>query len=106
VIRAVDDRGISVIEKMLDQYGLAYICLNPRVLFGDGPARAEAPAHVGHGGGMFAAGRTRGYEGGHYERLSCRVAEAFEVLRRLYAPWPADYARPQPPSHERAGYRP
>lgn len=106
MIRPADDRRTSPIEKMLDQYGLAYICLNPLVLFGEGPAGNEPPTHPAHGGGPLTANRARVCERGQSERLSWRVTEAYDILNRLYAPWPADYDRPQYPSYEHAGYRP
>ena len=103
-----DNYRASFIESMLDRYGLAYICQNPLVLFGDAPASARSAQHVR--GDARLPGSSHhgdpGYERQDPESLSRRVREAYEILRELYAPWPAQYAEPHTRPSESAKYRP
>lgn len=103
MIREATNYRASAIEDMLDRYGLAYICRNPLVLFGERPANASDPPHVAYGQRLFIDVAARGYEDRDYsESLSRRVREAYDILEGLYTPWPAQYAGPRDLSYGHA----
>lgn len=103
MIREARNYRTSVIEDMLDRYGLAYICQNPLVLFGERPANASDPPHAAYGQRLFNDAAGRGYEDrDHSESLSRRVREAYDILEELYTSWPAQYAGPRDPSYGHA----
>jgi hypothetical protein len=108
MIAAAADYRRLPLKNMLDQYGLAYICQNPLVLFGDVATRPEDAAYAMHGGrpSRSADGVGRECERRGSEGLWRRVREAHEILNQLYAPWPAQYMRPQGPTRTHAAYRP
>ena len=108
MIQAADGYRGPPLESLLNRYGLAYVCHNPLILFGEGSAEtARAPYPPYHGcppGGNDGAGQR--YPRGRSEGLSERVTEAYEILNQMYAPWPAPDARPQDLTHGRPAYRP
>jgi len=80
-------RDEAQIGRLLDRYGLGYICDNPEILFAS-PSRLtryRRPVHRNYHG---CAETPDASLGNHYNTLD-RMAEAYRILDQLYDPWPA-----------------
>jgi len=87
-----DDAARTLAERMLDRYGIGYICAHPQILFRDGyrlPPLSEQYAHVrGIAGPAYGAPNTpsSAYQPPGPCDLASRLDEAYEILREVYAP--------------------
>ena len=79
------DATRTLAERMLDRYGVGYICAHPEILFGDGYPPPRLPGQYAQASRIAGAAHDAGYGQGR-ECLGDRLCEAYEILRQLYAP--------------------
>ena len=73
-------------ERMLDRYGLAYVCSHPGVLFGSlAPPGADLAEILA---GSYRPSASAGGRDTYYHSPPARrIAEAYRVLQYFYAPY-------------------
>jgi hypothetical protein len=106
MIQAADDRGPSLVERMLDEHGLAYICRNPSVLFDGYTDTSQNLANAVYRRRPLGCdtGAGPGYGARDPESPAGRAREAYIILAELYAPWPAEPAEPRGSPYEGSRY--
>ena len=80
-------RGEAQVGRLLDRYGLGYICDNPEILFAS-PSRLmryRRPVHRNYHG----CAETPDVSAGNHDNTLDRMAEAYQILDQLYDTWPA-----------------
>ena len=101
------DATRALAERMLDRYGIGYVCAHPQILFRNGyllPPLSEQYAHVrGLARPAYGASNAPGFGGPAFQPpgpddLVNRLDEAYEILRQVYAPHRASFSYHHVPS--------
>ena len=105
-----DDARCDEAERMLDQYGLAYICQAPEILYGRPPSRRPT-ARVCEGYRGIGRDPLIPYSGTQptppplsEDNLFARVVGAYRVLDQIFAPY--EEPGPKPYDPRPTAYRP
>ena len=91
----------DLVGRLLDRYGVSYICKHPTILFAQPYTTARSLANrISRGYELFVYKSPHGYVGvpDDPEEFIDRVAEAYRILDHIYAPWikaPASEQKPR-----------